>query len=128
MSTAIGAAWLEGAKPLGRHWLHLGLLGFLGFSGKAGGLREGTRSTGLPSAGKEVAEVCDKAETWLKLRTGVTQAARSVAGAGCGKRGHSATAGTGLSWAGPAVIILAQAGCAHLGSIRGNIMPRQRLH
>lgn len=125
MSTAIGAAWLEGAKPLGRHWLYLGLLGFLGFSGKVGSLREGTRSTGLPSA---VAEVCDKAETWLKLRTGVTQAARSVAGAGCGKRGRGAAAGTGLSWAGPAVIILAQAGCAHLGSIRGNILPRQRLH
>ena len=79
-----------------------------------------------------MAEVCNKAETELKLRTGVTQAARSVAGAdaraGRRERGRSAAAGTGLSWAGPAVTVLAQAGCAHLGSVRGNITPRQRLH
>lgn len=132
VSAAFGAAWPVGAKPLGRHQLHLGLAGrFLGFSGKVGVAQEGIWSTGLPPAGQEVAEVCSKAEAWLKLRTGVTPAARSMAGtgtrAGCGDRGHGAVAGTGLGWAGPTVTVLAQAGCARPGSICGNITPRQRL-
>lgn len=77
---------------------------------------------GLLPTGKEVVEVCNKAETWLKLRTGVTQAARSMAKAGARaghrERGRSAAA----------VTVLAQAGCAHLGSVHRNITPWQRLH
>lgn len=65
---------------------------FLAFLGRL----EVDLEDGSPPAGKEVAEVCKKAEAWLKLRTGVMPAAGSVAGAGCRERGRDAAPG----WAG----------------------------
>lgn len=47
--------------------------------------------------GKEVTELCNKAETWPKLRSGVMQDVRRMGRAGRGLR---------LGWAGPAVAIL----------------------
>lgn len=69
-------------------------------------MREGSWSTGLLPAGKEVTELCNKAETWPKLRSGVMQDVRSMARAGCWERGQGGAAGTRLGWAGPAVAVL----------------------
>lgn len=130
------ATWLLAGsclQPLGqRGWRGQNLLAdtssiwahWDGFSAFLGRL-EVDLEHGSPPAGKEVVEVCKKAEAWLKLRTGVMPAARSVAGGWAWGEGLQCR--TGLGWAGPASTVLAQAGCAHLGSIHGNTTPWQRL-